>query len=137
MITLYHCTDARSFRPLWALEEIGLPYRLEMLPFPPRFLKREYLAINPLGTIPLLIDEETRMTIRANAAAVDNIGVFFGEDIFIAIGSILLIKGFLEQNGILVEPLDLSVWAIPTAFVALAVHGVRLLLLDRKLRRKP
>src|SRR5271167_310915 len=62
MITLYHCTDARSFRPLWALEEIGLPYQLEMLPFPPRFLKREYLAINPLGTIPLLIDGDTRMT---------------------------------------------------------------------------
>src|SRR5271155_3072084 len=54
--------DPRSFRPLWALEEIGLPYRLEMLPFPPRFLNREYLAINPLGTIPLLIDGETRMT---------------------------------------------------------------------------
>ena len=62
MITLYHCIDARSFRALWALEEIGLPYKLEMLPFPPRFLKREYLAINPLGTIPLLIDGETRMT---------------------------------------------------------------------------
>ena len=50
------------------------------------------------------LTEETRATIRANAAAVDNIGVFFGEDIFIAIGSILLIKGFLEQNGIIVEP---------------------------------
>jgi glutathione S-transferase len=62
MITLYHCIDARSFRALWALEEIGLPYRLEMLPFPPRFLKREYLEINPLGTIPLLIDGDTRMT---------------------------------------------------------------------------
>jgi glutathione S-transferase len=62
MITLYHCVDARSFRPLWALEEIELPYQLEMLPFPPRFLKREYLAINPLGTIPLLIDGATRMT---------------------------------------------------------------------------
>ncbi len=62
MITLYHCLDARSFRPLWALEEIGLPYKLELLPFPPRFLKREYLEINPLGTIPLLIDGETRMT---------------------------------------------------------------------------
>jgi glutathione S-transferase len=52
MITLYHCIDARSFRALWALEEIGLPYQLEMLPFPPRFLRREYLEINPLGTIP-------------------------------------------------------------------------------------
>lgn len=62
MITLYHCQDARSFRPLWALEEIGLPYKLELLPFPPRFLKREYLEINPLGTIPLMIDGDTRMT---------------------------------------------------------------------------
>jgi glutathione S-transferase len=62
MITLWHCVDARSFRALWALEEIGLPYRLEMLPFPPRFLAREYLAINPLGTIPLMIDGDVRMT---------------------------------------------------------------------------
>jgi uncharacterized membrane protein len=80
--------------------------------------------------------DDDRQTILAYAASADNVGVFFGEDIFIAIGSILLIKGFLEQNGIAVEPLDLSVWAIPTAFVALAVHGVRLLLLDRKLKRK-
>jgi glutathione S-transferase len=62
MIKLYHCADARSFRALWALEEVGVPYQLELLPFPPRFLKREYLDINPLGTIPLLIDGETRMT---------------------------------------------------------------------------
>ena len=51
MITLYHCADARSFRPLWALEELGLDYDLRMLPFPPRFLKKEYLQENPLGTI--------------------------------------------------------------------------------------
>jgi glutathione S-transferase len=62
VITLYHCTAARSFRPLWALEELGLPYDLKMLPFPPRALAREYLALNPLGTIPLLIDGDTRMT---------------------------------------------------------------------------
>src|SRR5271165_2874831 len=62
MIALWHCVDARSFRPLWALEEIGLQYRLEILPFPPRYLAREYLEINPLGTIPLLVDGETRMT---------------------------------------------------------------------------
>ncbi|HEX4504520.1 MAG TPA: DUF969 domain-containing protein, partial [Alphaproteobacteria bacterium] len=80
--------------------------------------------------------EDDRQTIRAYAASADNVGVFFGEDIFIAVGSVLLIKGFLEQNGISVAPLDLSVWAIPTAFVALTVHGVRLLLLDRRLKRK-
>lgn len=62
MITLYHCTAARSFRPLWALEELELPYDLQMLPFPPRALAKDYLALNPLGTIPFLIDGETRMT---------------------------------------------------------------------------
>ncbi|XUM23361.1 glutathione S-transferase family protein [Bradyrhizobium oligotrophicum S58] len=62
MITLYHCDGARSFRPLWMLEELELNYELKMLPFPPRVLAKEYLAINPLGTIPLLIDGETKMT---------------------------------------------------------------------------
>ena len=62
MITLYHCDGARSFRPLWMLEEMGLPYELKMLPFPPRVFAKEYLGINPLGTIPYLIDGETRMT---------------------------------------------------------------------------
>ena len=62
MITLYHCDGARSFRPLWMLEEMGLPYELKMLPFPPRVFAKEYLAINPLGTIPFLIDGETKMT---------------------------------------------------------------------------
>ena len=62
MITLYHCDAARSFRPLWMLEELGLGYELKMLPFPPRVFAKDYLAINPLGTIPYMIDGETRMT---------------------------------------------------------------------------
>jgi glutathione S-transferase len=62
MLTLYHCAAARSFRPLWTLEELGLPYDLKMLPFPPRLLAKEYLGLNPLGTIPLLLDGGTRMT---------------------------------------------------------------------------
>jgi len=62
MITLYHCDIARSFRPLWMLEEMGLHYELKMLPFPPRMFAKDYLSINPLGTIPFLIDGETRMT---------------------------------------------------------------------------
>ena len=59
---LYHSVDARSLRPLWALEEMGLPYELEVLPFPPRVLKKDFLALNPLGTIPYLIDGDIRMT---------------------------------------------------------------------------
>jgi glutathione S-transferase len=62
MITLYHCDGARSFRPLWMLEELGLAYELKMLPFPPRVLARDYLALNPLGTIPLMIDGDVKMT---------------------------------------------------------------------------
>jgi len=62
MITLYHCHGARSFRPLWMLEEMGLDYELKMLPFPPRVLAKDYLALNPLGTIPLMIDGDTKMT---------------------------------------------------------------------------
>ncbi|MBL6751006.1 MAG: glutathione S-transferase family protein [Nevskia sp.] len=61
-LTLYHCLSARSFRPLWTLEEMGLPYKLVMLPFPPRALAKEYLAINPLGTIPTLLHGPMRMT---------------------------------------------------------------------------
>ena len=62
MIILYHCISARSLRPLWALEEMGVPYTLKMLPFPPRAHDKSYFAENPLGTIPLMIDGETRMT---------------------------------------------------------------------------
>lgn len=76
-----------------------------------------------------------RHQIRAHAAAADNIALFFGEDIFIAMASILLIRGFLAGNGIEVEPFTLSVWAIPTALVALLVHGFRLWHLDRQQAR--
>jgi uncharacterized membrane protein len=82
------------------------------------------------------IDGSTRARIRAHAAATDNIGLFFGEDIFIAIGSILLIRGFLATSGVNVQPLDLSLWAIPTAIAAFLIHGTRLLLLDSYLARR-
>jgi uncharacterized membrane protein len=81
------------------------------------------------------LSDATRERIRAHAAAVDNIGVFFGEDIFIAIGSILLIRGFLDQNGVHVEATSLAVWAIPTAIFAFLIHGARVLLLDRRLSK--
>ena len=62
MIELYHCLGARSFRPLWTLEEMGLDYRLHLLPFPPRFASPGDKDINPLGTIPLMLDGDMRMT---------------------------------------------------------------------------
>ena len=74
--------------------------------------------------------------IRAMAAATDNIGRFCGEDICRAVASILLIKGFLENYGIILSPLSLSVWAIPTALAALLIHGFRLWRLDKRLAAK-
>ena len=62
MIKLYHCPSARSFRALWALEELGLPYDLVLMPFPPRARVDNYLQLNPLGTVPVMFDGERRMT---------------------------------------------------------------------------
>jgi glutathione S-transferase len=62
MLTLWHCADARSFRVLWALEELELRYELKMLPFPPRATRKDYFEQNVLGTVPLLVDGTTKMT---------------------------------------------------------------------------
>lgn len=62
VIRLYHSADARSLRCLWALEEIGLPFTLETMPFPPRLLCPDYLAINPQGTVPALVEGPLVMT---------------------------------------------------------------------------
>lgn len=68
MIQLWHCADARSFRGLWALEELGLPYELKLLSFPPRMREPAYLEVNPLGTIPFLVDGDVRMSESAAIA---------------------------------------------------------------------
>lgn len=92
----------------------------------------EGAAENRFGHLP----EPVRQRVLAFCAATDNVGLFFGEDIFVAIGSILLIVGFLATAGITVDPIQLSIWAIPTAIVAFFIHAGRLLLFDRALRRK-
>lgn len=80
-------------------------------------------------------DPEARFAIRAMAAATDNVAVFFSEDIFVAMGSVLLMVGFLTSSKIVLDPIHLSVWAIPSALAAFAIHATRLLIFDRRLRR--
>ncbi|HEX4304361.1 MAG TPA: glutathione S-transferase family protein [Rhizomicrobium sp.] len=61
-IKLYHCQGARSVRPLWTLEEMGIAYELESMRFPPRLFRDGYLNVNPLGTVPALTDGEVALT---------------------------------------------------------------------------
>ncbi|WP_328389079.1 DUF969 domain-containing protein [Streptomyces sp. NBC_00400] len=83
------------------------------------------------------LPDRTREKVRSFAASADNVGLFFGEDVFLAVGSILLITGFVNTTyGTHLEPLQLALWAIPTAVCAFVVHGWRLLRLDRHLERE-
>jgi uncharacterized membrane protein len=82
------------------------------------------------------IDEATSEKVKAYSAATDNVGLFFGEDIFFAIGSIVLIQQTLLTYGYNLAPLHLALWAIPSAIAAFLIHGARLLVLDRKLGQR-
>jgi len=74
-----------------------------------------------------------RERVKAMAAATDNIGLFFGEDIFVAFGAIVLMHTFLRESGIETDPLHIALWGIPTALAAFLIHSLRLLRLDRQL----
>ncbi|WAP54634.1 DUF969 domain-containing protein [Streptomyces luomodiensis] len=82
------------------------------------------------------LPERIRERIRSYSSSADTVGLFFGEDCFLAIGSILLITGFVNSTyHTHLEPLQLALWAIPTAVCAFLIHGFRLLRLDRSLDR--
>ena len=72
---------------------------------------------------------------RALAAATDNIGLFFGEDMFIALGAVLLIQGFFERQGIELDPKSIAIWALPTAVAAFVIHAIRIVVFQRRLNR--
>ncbi|MGH8191023.1 MAG: DUF969 domain-containing protein [Rhodanobacteraceae bacterium] len=79
------------------------------------------------------LDGDERNDVRAFSAATDNIGLFFGEDVFIALGAVLLIQGFYSQHGIELEPLHIALWALPTAIAAFFIHAVRTVLFARRI----
>ncbi|WP_114227060.1 MULTISPECIES: DUF969 domain-containing protein [Sphingomonas] len=79
------------------------------------------------------LDPAVAERVKSMAAATDNVGLFFGEDIFIAIGSIVLIQQTLAADGYTLAPFELAVWAIPSAVAACLIHGGRMLWLDRRL----
>lgn len=82
------------------------------------------------------LSDADRDEVRAVAAATDNIGRFFGEDVFIALGAVLLIQGFYAQHGIDLTPLSIALWALPTAIAAFVIQSVRVWLFQRRLARR-
>ena len=81
------------------------------------------------------LPEKMRYRIRAMAAATDNVGLFFGEDVFVAFGAIVLMTTILNAEGIAVNPLHIAMWGIPTAITAFIIHAWRLHRFDAEIAR--
>lgn len=92
----------------------------------------EATATRALGTL----DEQDRERVHALAAATDNVGRFFGEDVFLAFGAVLLIQSFYDGHGIHLTPLSISLWALPTAVAAFVIHAVRIAIFQLRLERR-
>ncbi len=93
----------------------------------------EAAAVKRYGPLP----ERVSQRVRAFAAGTDNVASFFGEDIFVAVGAVLLITNFVDTKyHFTLAPLQVALWAIPTAVCALVIHGLRSLLFDRQLARE-
>jgi uncharacterized membrane protein len=83
-----------------------------------------------------VLPEKVVEKLKGHAAGVDNVAAFFGEDIFVAVGSILLITGFVDATyGLKLDALQIALWAIPTALCAFVIHAGRLLYFDRQIDR--
>ncbi len=60
---LYHVSKSRSVRVLWLLDELGLAFDIEQMPFDPNAMKTaDYLEINPFGKVPVLVDGPLTMS---------------------------------------------------------------------------
>ncbi|MGH8279618.1 MAG: DUF969 domain-containing protein [Gammaproteobacteria bacterium] len=81
------------------------------------------------------LDTRERNAVRAFSAGTDNVGQFFGEDVFVALGGVLLIQGFFAQHGLHMTPLHIALWALPTAVAAFFIHAVRTVLFARRISR--
>jgi len=82
------------------------------------------------------LDRAQTQRVHALSAATDNVGRFFGEDVFLAFGAVLLIQGFFNEHGIALQPLQIAIWALPTAVAAFFIHAIRIVVFQRRLSRE-
>jgi len=81
------------------------------------------------------LNERQIYRLRAFAASSDNIGLFFGEDCFVAFGGILFTQHVLHNFGVDVSATSLAFAGIPIAVFAFLAHSARLYRLDGWLKK--
>ncbi len=79
------------------------------------------------------LPDDERKRIRALSAATDNVGLFFGEDLFVAFGAVLLMQSFFKDHGIELGPMQIAKWGVPTAICAFVIHAWRIRRFERAL----
>ncbi len=82
------------------------------------------------------LDEKDLDKIKAYSAASDNIGNFFGQNVFMANSGVLLIASTLETLGLNVDTLQIAKASVPVAIVAFVLCLIQNYLLDKSLKRK-
>ena len=130
-------TTARLLIAYLALRQIAATLGLTSLGGHPQTV-RPLLAPMAEGAAEARVGElsiEQRERLRALCAGTDNVGLFFGEDVFIAFGAVLLMQGFFADQGIVLEPLHIALWGIPTAICAFVIHSVRILRFEQRMLR--
>ncbi|MDR2772531.1 MAG: DUF969 domain-containing protein [Elusimicrobiota bacterium] len=80
---------------------------------------------------PSLVDK-----IRGMAASSENLGNFFGQNIFPAAGGVIYIVSTMSNAGIVIEPIDVALWSIPTGIAALIVAVARYMVFDKQISRE-
>lgn len=82
------------------------------------------------------VSEKEEDIIKGYSATSENIGNFFGQNVFVASGGVLLVVATLKEAGITVIPLDVSKSAIPIAVIAFIYAAIQNYILDKRLDKK-
>ncbi|SFL56307.1 DUF969 domain-containing protein [Halanaerobium salsuginis] len=82
------------------------------------------------------LDEHSIEQLKGYAASAENFANFFGQNVFIAAGGVLLIVGTLSELGVEVTPLQVSKASLPIAIIAFVLAAVYYNILDRRLAHR-
>lgn len=81
------------------------------------------------------LDEKTEEKIKGAAAAMENYGNFFAQNVFMASSGVLLIAGTLEELGYKVNTLDVAKASIPIAIIAFILVALQNYMLDKSIEK--